>query len=71
MWIHRKEHFRNASSAPERSKVAATVYFRPDTAEAPRPKDGTNAAPIAAPRSASRGPRTAAPRSAKSSPPAP
>ena len=39
MWIHRKEHFRNASSAPERSKVAATVYFRPDTAEGP-PRQG-------------------------------
>ena len=39
MWIHRKEHFRNASSAPERSKVAATVYYRPDTAEPP-PRQG-------------------------------
>lgn len=39
MWIHRKEHFRNASGAPERSKVAATVYFRPDTAEPP-PRQG-------------------------------
>ena len=38
MWIHRKEHFRNASDRPERSKVAATVYFRPDTAEPPPPQ---------------------------------
>ena len=35
MWIHRKEHFRNAGTGPERAKVAATVYFRPDTAEPP------------------------------------
>lgn len=39
MWIHRKEHFRNASGAPERSKVAATVYYLPDTAEPP-PRQG-------------------------------
>ncbi len=35
MWIHRKEHFRNAGTGPERAKVAATVFFRPDTAEPP------------------------------------
>ncbi len=35
MWIRRKEHFRNAGTGPERAKVAATVYFRPDTAEPP------------------------------------
>ena len=39
MWIHRKEHFRNASERPERSKVAATVYFLPDTKEVP-PRQG-------------------------------
>lgn len=39
MWIHRKEHFRNASYRPERSKVAATVYFLPDTKEPP-PRQG-------------------------------
>lgn len=39
MWIHRKEHFRNAGAGPERAKVAATVYFRPDTAEPP-PRQG-------------------------------
>lgn len=39
MWIHRKEHFRNASGAPERSKVAATVYYLPDTKEPP-PRHG-------------------------------
>jgi len=39
MWIHRKEHFRNASAGPERSKVAATVYYLPDTAEPP-PRQG-------------------------------
>jgi hypothetical protein len=39
MWIHRKEHFRNASDRPERSKVAATVYYLPDTAEPP-PRQG-------------------------------
>ena len=38
MWIHRKEHFRNAGTGPERAKVAATVYFRPDTAEGPPPQ---------------------------------
>jgi len=35
MWIRRKELFRNASGAPERSKVAATVCYLPDTAEPP------------------------------------
>jgi hypothetical protein len=35
MWVHRKEHFRNASDRPERSKVAATVYYIPDTGDAP------------------------------------
>jgi len=39
MWIHRKEHFRNASAGPERSKVVATVYYLPDTAEPP-PRQG-------------------------------
>lgn len=39
MWVHRREHFRNASDRPERSKVAATVYFVPDTGE-PAPKQG-------------------------------
>lgn len=39
MWVHRREHFRNASAGPERSKVAATVYFIPDTGEAP-PRQG-------------------------------
>ena len=36
MWVHRREHFRNASDRPERSKVAATVLFIPDiTRDAP------------------------------------
>jgi hypothetical protein len=39
MWIHRKAHFRNANARPERSKVAATVYYIPDTAEPP-PRQG-------------------------------
>jgi hypothetical protein len=35
MWIRRKEHFRNAGRSPERSRVAATVYYLPDTDEPP------------------------------------
>lgn len=39
MWIYRKEHFRNADASEARSRVAATVYFRPDTT-APAPPLG-------------------------------
>ncbi|KCZ97045.1 hypothetical protein HPO_16755 [Hyphomonas polymorpha PS728] len=39
MWIHRKEHFRNANASPERSRVAATIYYRPDGKDAP-PRQG-------------------------------
>ncbi len=46
MWIRRKEHFRNASASPERSRVAATIYFRPDGREAPPPQGWAEACPV-------------------------
>ena len=70
MWIHRKEHFRNASGAPERSRVAATVYYLPDTAESlPRQGWDERCPHCSAAIRVSR-PGTAAPPSAKFSPPA-
>ncbi len=45
MWIHRTDHFRNASAGPERSKVAATVYYLPDTNAPPPPRGWEEACP--------------------------
>ena len=46
MWIRRKEHFRNASARPERSKVSASVYFRPDTRGGAPPQGWAETCPI-------------------------
>ncbi|MFN3315138.1 MAG: hypothetical protein ACK46Q_17025 [Hyphomonas sp.] len=46
MWIRRKEHFRNASAGPERSKVSASVYFRPDTRGTVPPQGWDEACPL-------------------------
>lgn len=46
MWVHRREHLRSTRASAERARVAATIYYRADSAQSPPAQGWPETCPV-------------------------